>query len=112
MSQPLRVLLVEDSENDALLLLMQLRAGGYEPEHERVYTREAMCEALARRKWDVVVSDYVMPRFSGLDALRLLHETGQDLPFIMVSGKAGEETAIEAMHAGAHDYILKSNLTR
>lgn len=112
MTKPLRMLIVEDSEEDMLLLLMELRRNGYEPEFERVETREAMSEALQRREWDVVISDYVMPRFSGLDALAALKETGLDLPFIIVSGNIGEDIAVEAMKAGAHDYILKGNLKR
>jgi PAS domain S-box-containing protein len=112
MSKPLRILIVEDSEEDALLLLMELRRNGYEPESERVETREAMKEALQRREWDVVISDYVMPKFSGLEALTTLKESGLDLPFIIVSGNIGEDIAVEAMRAGAHDYILKGNLKR
>jgi PAS domain S-box-containing protein len=112
MSKPLRILIVEDSEEDTLLLLMKLRRSGYEPESERVETREAMKEALQRREWDVVISDYVMPKFSGLEALATLKESGLDLPFIIVSGNIGEDIAVEAMKAGAHDYILKGNLKR
>ncbi len=112
MSKPLHILIVEDSEEDALLLLMELRRNGYEPDFERVETREAMKAALERRKWEVVISDYVMPRFSGLDALATLKESGLDLPFIIVSGNIGEDIAVEAMKAGAHDYILKGNLKR
>ncbi len=112
MAKPLRILIVEDSEEDALLLLVELRRNGYEPESERVETREAMKEALRRREWDVVISDYVMPKFSGLDALATLKESGLDLPFIIVSGNIGEDIAVDAMKAGAHDYILKGNLKR
>jgi len=112
MSKPLRILIVEDSEEDALLLLMELRKNGYEPDFARVETHEAMKEALERREWDVVISDYVMPRFSGLDALAVLKESGLDLPFIIVSGNIGEDIAVGAMKSGAHDYILKGNLKR
>ncbi len=112
MAKPLRILIVEDSEEDTLLLLMELRRSGYEPDFERVETREAMKEALQRREWDVVMSDYVMPRFSGLDALAVLKESGLDLPFIIVSGNIGEDIAVGAMKSGAHDYILKGNLKR
>ncbi len=111
MGKPLRVLIVEDSEDDALLLLRELRRG-YEPAYERVDTPEAMRAALAGQTWDVIISDYVMPRFSGLDALKLLQESGIDLPFIIVSGKIGEDIAVEAMKAGANDYIMKGNLSR
>jgi PAS domain S-box-containing protein len=112
MTNPLRVLIVEDSEGDALLLIRELGRGGFDPVSERVDTREAMQKALRDRKWDVVISDYVMPRFSGLDALGVLRESGNDLPFIIVSGNIGEDIAVSAMKAGAHDYLIKGNLKR
>lgn len=112
MSKPLRVLFVEDLEDDALLLIRELRRGGYEPVFERVQTREEMQDALKGREWDIVISDYVMPRFNGLDALGVLGESGFDLPFIIVSGNIGEDIAVEAMKAGAHDYLIKGNLKR
>jgi light-regulated signal transduction histidine kinase (bacteriophytochrome) len=112
MTKPLHILIVEDSEDDAILLLRELRKGGYEPVHERIETPEAMKAALEKGMWEVVISDYVLPRFSGLAALGLLKESGQDLPFIIVSGKIGEDIAVGAMTAGAHDYIIKGNLTR
>jgi len=112
MSRQLRVLLVEDSEDDAVLLTRELQKRGYKPLVERVETPEAMQKALTEKKWDVVISDYVMPKFSGLDALKVLRTTGIDLPFIIVSGKIGEDTAVEVMRAGAQDYIMKSNLKR
>ena len=110
---PLRVLIVEDSEDDALLLLRELRRGGYEPIHERVDTPEAMRQALEERgPWDVVLSDWRMPRFEAPEALAMFHATGSEAPFIIVSGKVGEELAVEGMKAGAHDYVMKDNLTR
>jgi PAS domain S-box-containing protein len=112
MSKQLRVLLVEDSEDDAILLTRELQKGGYKPLVERVDTPVVMQKALTEKKWDVVISDYVMPKFSGLDALKILNNTGIDLPFIVVSGKIGEDTAVEVMRAGAHDYIMKNNLKR
>jgi FixJ family two-component response regulator len=112
MNTPLRVLHIEDSEDDALLVLRELRRCGYEPEAHRVQSAEEMMDAVHEGKWDVIISDYVMPRFSGLDALRLLRESRVDLPFVIVSGKIGEDVAVEAMKAGAHDYILKGNLAR
>ena len=112
MNRKLRVLIVEDSEDDTLLLLRELRKGGYEPMWERVETAEAMAAALAEDRWDLIVSDYVLPRFSGLDALEMLKHSGRDVPFIIVSGNIGEDIAVGAMRAGAHDYILKGNLTR
>jgi len=112
MAIPLRVLIVEDSEPDARLMLRELRAAGYEPAWERVETPDAMRAALERQPWDVVLADYTMPHFSALAALRLLQEKEIDLPFIVVSGTIGEERAVAMMKAGAHDYVLKGNLTR
>jgi|GEM_PF-1377782 len=112
MGESLRILIVEDSEDDALLMLAELKRGGYDPVFVRVDTPEDMSSALRDRVWDIVVSDYVMPRFSGLAALKLLQETGLDLPFILVSGHIGEDIAVNAMRAGAHDYILKGNYSR
>ena len=112
MSKSLRVLLIEDSEDDALLLLRNLRKGGYEPEYDRVETPDAMRKALAEKPWDLIVCDYKFPCFNGLAALALLKETGIDIPFILASGTIGEETAVAAMKAGAHDYIMKDKLAR
>jgi DNA-binding NtrC family response regulator len=109
----LRVLIVEDSEDDALLVLRELRRGGYEPTSERVDTPEAMRLALAQGEpWDVVLSDWRMPRFSATEALEMLRGAGSEAPFIVVSGKVGEEAAVEAVKAGAHDYVMKGNLRR
>ena len=110
--KPLKLLLVEDSEDDAALLLLHLRQGGYKAQSERVDTPKAMRAALERESWDLVISDYVMPQFSGLAALALLREQGADIPFIIVSGHIGEDTAVAAMKAGAHDYLMKDNLAR
>jgi two-component system sensor histidine kinase UhpB len=109
---PLRLLMVEDSEDDALLLERELRRGGYEPVSQRVQTAEAMSAELKRQEWDIVISDYIMPKFNGLDAFKLVKNAGLDLPFIIISGKIGEETAVEAMKAGVHDYIMKDKLAR
>ncbi len=111
-SKALRVLIVEDSEDDARLLLNELRRGGYIPEFERVETSAAMKRALAEKQWDIIISDHTLPEFSGLAALAILKESGLDLPFILVSGMIGEEMAVKAMKAGAHDYILKDNFAR
>jgi len=108
----LRTLIVEDSEDDTALLLKELRRGDYDPYHARVETHEAMKAELANHTWDIVFSDFTMPRFSAFDALNLLHSTGLDIPFIIVSGTIGEDRAVTAMKAGAHDYILKGNLKR
>lgn len=108
----LYVLIVEDSENDATLLLEELRQRGYSSVHERVQDAAAFAAALERRIWDVVLSDYVLPQFSGPDALKLLREKKSDVPFIVVSGTYGEEAAVDMMKAGANDYIVKGNLAR
>ena len=112
MGTPLRVLIVEDSEDDALLVAQTLRRAGYDPAHARVDSASAMRAALDTEAWDVVIADYTMPRFSALAALALLGESGLDLPFLVVSGNIGEELAVDAMKAGAHDYIAKDNLAR
>ncbi len=112
MAKPLRALIVEDSEDDTRLMVRALEKGGYDLEAQRVETPEAMRAALAEKTWDAVLADYTLPRFSGLAALKLFQETGIDLPFIIVSGTIGEETAVKAMKAGAHDYVMKNNLPR
>jgi signal transduction histidine kinase len=112
MGIPLHVLLVEDSPDDADLTLRALVGGGYEPVFERVDTGEAMGAALDRGAWDVVISDYSMPRFSAPAALALLQRRGVDLPFIIISGTVGDEVAVTAMKAGAHDFIVKGKLAR
>ncbi len=113
MGVPLRVLLVEDSEDDALLLLRELRRDGYEPVSRRVETAAGMEAALEEEAWDLVISDHSMPAFNSLAALDLLRGKGfVDLPFIIVSGRIGEDAAVSAMKAGAHDYIMKDNLAR
>lgn len=112
MNKTLRVLIVEDSEDDALLLVRQLRRGGYEPKFARVDTDDAMRAALLTETWDVVISDYAMPQFSALGALSVLREMQLDLPCLIVSGTIGEETAVTIMKAGAGDYIMKDNLKR
>jgi signal transduction histidine kinase len=105
-------LVVEDSEDDTRLMVRELERGGYNPVFERVETAEAMTAALAKQTWDVVLADYNMPHFSAPEALTLLQKRGLDLPFIIVSGSIGEDTAVAAMKAGAHDYLMKDNLKR
>jgi two-component system, cell cycle sensor histidine kinase and response regulator CckA len=109
---PLRLLLIEDSKDDALLLIRELRSGGFDPSMVRVDSAAAMSAELERRAWDLVIADYSMPHFSGIEALELLKSKGIDLPFIIVSGAIGEETAVAAMRAGAHDYLMKDHLAR
>jgi two-component system, cell cycle sensor histidine kinase and response regulator CckA len=112
MDIPLRVLIVEDSEDDTLLVLRELRRGGYQVESDRVETPATMQDALEIQAWDIVISDYTMPAFNALDALKILQSKGLDVPFLIVSGTIGEETAVAAMKAGAQDYLLKGNLAR
>jgi PAS domain S-box-containing protein len=108
----LRVLIVEDSEDDAEALLRELRRGDFAVEYRRVQTAGAMREALRTEGWDLIVSDYSMPQFSATAALTVLRESGLDLPFILVSGTIGEETSVEALKAGAHDFLIKGRLPR
>lgn len=110
--RPLRLLLVEDSPYDEALLLESLRAGGFTVTHRRVETEPAMREALAAEQWDVVISDYSMPQFSGLGAIKVLKETGFDVPLLIVSGTINEESAVEALKAGASDFLVKDRLAR
>ncbi len=112
MTTPLRVLIIEDSENDAELLLLALRRGGYAPAYERVETTEGLEDALARQSWDLILSDYAMPRFNGMQALKLVQKKGVDIPFILVSGAIGQDNAVAVMKAGAHDYLMKDDLAR
>ncbi|HTP66540.1 MAG TPA: ATP-binding protein [Geobacteraceae bacterium] len=108
----LHILIVEDSEDDARLLVREIKRGGYTPEFERVETADAMKTALANKQWDIIISDYTLPRFNALSALSVLKESGLDIPFLLVSGVIGEEKAVKAMKAGVHDYIMKGNYAR
>jgi len=108
----LRVLLVEDSDLDAAHLQLELRRGGFDVDVKRVETRPDFETALARGSWDVIIGDYHLPRFSAPEALEICRAAGSDVPFIVVSGAVGEETAVELMRAGANDYLLKDQLTR
>ncbi|MQG67945.1 MAG: PAS domain S-box protein, partial [SAR202 cluster bacterium] len=112
MGIPLRLLIVEDSEDDALLLLRHLRDGDFEPAHQRVDTAETMDAALRDETWDLVLCDYRLPSFSGPKALELFQEYDIDIPFIVVSGTIGEEMAADLIKAGAHDLILKDRPVR
>jgi signal transduction histidine kinase/DNA-binding response OmpR family regulator len=111
-AEPLRVLIVEDSAADAELLVLELRRTGFEVSFERMDDAAATTAALERGGWDVVIADFTLPGWSGLGALKLMRDREIDLPFIVVSGTIGEEVAVEAMKAGAHDYVLKHNLVR
>ncbi|MDO9167014.1 MAG: EAL domain-containing protein [Rhodoferax sp.] len=112
MSKPVKVLIIEDSEDDAKLALRVLQRGGFEPTHRRVQTAAELETALARERWDAIISDFSMPGFTGMDALRIYRSTGLDIPFILISGTIGEESAVNAMKAGASDYVMKRNLAR
>jgi PAS domain S-box-containing protein len=112
MRQPLRALIVEDSRDDADLLVIELNRAGYEVAFERVQSRSAMEAALARGPWDVVLCDYSLPGFDALGALEVVSRSGLDMPFLIISGTVGEEIAVEALRAGAHDYLLKDRLGR
>src|SRR5437868_2892760 len=112
MSIPLRALIVEDSPDDSDLMIRELKRGGYVPACTRVETAEQMRAALTNGEWDVVLADYSLPKLNAIGALKVLQETGIDLPFIVVSGSIGEEVAVAAMRAGAHDYLMKDKLAR
>jgi diguanylate cyclase (GGDEF)-like protein len=112
MATPLHVLIVEDSIDDAALLLHELRRGGYEPTHQRVDTAESLEQAFATDTFDIVLVDFTMPRFSGRKALEMVKARDADVPFIFVSGTIGEDAAVAAMKSGANDYVMKGNYKR
>lgn len=112
MGVPLQVLFVEDSEDDAELVVLQLRAAGFEPAFQRVDDAESMQAALADSEWDVVLCDYNLPGFSASAALALVQKAQLDLPFLILSGVVSEDEAVSAMKSGAHDYLMKDNLAR
>ena len=112
MARTLRLLLIEDSEDDALLAVEELRKGGFEPNFTRVDTSKALEAALDEGGWDAVIADYNLPSFTGIDALRIVQAKGVDLPLLLVSGAIGEELAAEAMKAGFHDFIIKGHYSR
>src|SRR4051812_1999536 len=112
-AKSVRVLLVEDSDADAELVRRALQAGGYAPSIERVHTESGMLGALAHGPWDVVLCDYSLPGFGAMRALTLLHSSSLgDVPLLIVSGSIGEESAVEALKAGAADVVSKQNLGR
>jgi PAS domain S-box-containing protein/putative nucleotidyltransferase with HDIG domain len=112
MGRPIRVLIIEDSENDSQFVLREIQRGGYDVEWERVERRSAMESALVRRQWDVIICDHSLPEFNAIAALETLHTRGLDLPFIIVSGSISEEAAVQSLKAGAHDFIVKGKLAR
>jgi PAS domain S-box-containing protein len=112
MGEHLRLLIVEDSESDSDLIVRQLEKASYRVEYSRIDTTDEMKAALETREWDLVISDFNLPSFDALSALAILQETGRDIPFIVVSGTIGEETAVSLMKAGAHDYLMKDHMAR
>lgn len=111
-TKPLRVLFADDSENDVLMLIRALRKGGYQAVHDRVSNAADMKASFHNHTWDIVISDYEMPGFGGIEALQILKESGHDLPFILVSAVLSEEMAVSAMKAGANDFVMKGRLAR
>jgi two-component system cell cycle sensor histidine kinase/response regulator CckA len=112
MSKLLDILQVEDSESDALLMVRLLEKAGYDVHAKRVETASRMRAALREQVWDVIIADYHLPQLDAPSALALLHDTGLDIPFIVVSGAIGEDRAVAMMKTGAHDYLMKGNLLR
>src|SRR5664280_1322353 len=110
--QSLRVLIGEDSEDDALLIIRELNKGGYNPVYERAETVSAMKKALKEKQWDIILCDYKMPKFNAPSAIAVLKEANIDIPLIVVTGAIGEEAAVECMRLGAQDYIMKGNMFR
>src|SRR6185295_5430219 len=108
----LRLLLVEDTDDDAVLIGRALGQAGFAPEIRRVETAESFKAALGEREWDLVISDHSLPQFSSTAALACLHECQLDLPFIVVSGSIDEESAVSILKAGAHDFVTKQSLAR
>jgi two-component system response regulator len=111
-NKPIRVLIVEDSDDDVLLLVRQLKKDGYRPIYNQVYAAEAMRKALENQTWDVILCDNSMPGFSAYDALDIYKENRLDLPFIIVTGAIAYKDATAIIDAGAHDYILKNDLAQ
>ena len=112
MSKPLRALILEDLDSDALLLLRELRRGGFEVDYRQVDNAGDMRVALREREWDIILSDYSMPSFDAPAALEIVKELGVDVPFIIISGTVGEDAAVAAMKAGASDFFAKGKLVR
>src|SRR5690606_18587962 len=112
MAKPLRVLIIDDSEDDTLLLVAELRRGGYDVVYEQVYTEADLRNALENGTWDVILSDHSMPQFSGLVALKIVKEQELDIPFIIVSGTMSEDAAVDSMKLGASDYFSKNKVAR
>ena len=110
LTKQIKCLIVDDSENDALLEVQELQKGGYEPTYQRVETREEMNSALEQKTWDVVISNFFMAKFAGLEALKVLQEKELDLPFIIVADTMSEEIALQCLQAGIHAFFKKKNI--
>ncbi|MGB5216663.1 MAG: PAS domain S-box protein [Smithella sp.] len=110
--QSLRVLIIEDSEDDVLLVIRELKKGGYHPDYERIETAPEMIKALREKQWDIILCDYNLPKFSAPSAINLLKDENADIPLIVISGTISEEKAVECMRSGAHDYIMKGSYSR
>ena len=108
----INLIIIEDSVDDTLLILNELKKGGYDPFHVRLETEQALEETIKEDKWDLVISDHALPYFSAPQALYTVNKSGKELPFIIVSSVIGEDVAVVAMKAGADDYIMKSDLGR
>ena len=111
-ARPLRLLLVEDSEDDVELMVRELRQGGFALSYKQVDSAEAMSQALAEERWDAIIADYVLPGFGAVEAFHIAKEHDSDMPFVIVSGKVADEIIVELVRAGAHDYVIKDNLVR
>ncbi|MCI0532300.1 MAG: response regulator, partial [candidate division Zixibacteria bacterium] len=112
MKKEIKVLIVEDSQEDFLLILREFKQAGYEILHQRVDTAEELKQALTKQDWDIILSDYSMPNLNGLEALEIVKKAGKDTPFLIVSGSIGEDAAVEILKKGAADYIMKDRIAR
>jgi len=108
----LSILIIEDSADDTELLVRLLRSSGFEPRYKQVWTEQSLRDSLTTDQWDIIISDFFMPNFSGVMALKIVKEMRLDIPFIVLSGIVGEDKAVEMMLAGAHDYVMKNNMSR
>lgn len=110
MTKPLQALLIEDSEDDAMLIVRELEHGGYEVNYERIEKSEEIEDALSRKNWDIVLCDHAMPHICAPEALQLVHKKSPETPFVIVSGWMTDELAEEAKKSGAREFVRKNNL--
>lgn len=111
-SNNIRILFIEDSEDDVFMMVREIRKSGYDPIYKRVQTADDVLEKIKTEHWDIIISDYSLPGFNGLAALELVKMQKLEIPFFLVSGAIGEEIAVKAMKSGAADYIMKDSLSR